>query len=639
MRFLTWGAAGCVALAAYPVHAQRAGENAVTSAQDAFGTTVGSETIGLYSATDVRGFSPTEAGNLRLEGLYFDRQGDTTTRIVSRNTVRVGLSAQSYPFPAPTGIGDYQLRIPGYEQVTSAIVTFGPFRAGSVEVDSQIPIIAERLSLAFGIGGYQEALANGTAGKNWNVGGMLRWQPNDTVEIIPVASVNMRYDRRGALTVTTAGAFLPPEIDRSVYYGQDWVGFSATAQSTMGFYARANFGDWELRTGWYRSMNYRLKQGENLFRNTQPDGTTDRFGQVLPGNKLSSWSGEMRLSREFIEGPRRHTVHGSFRGRLKTRTFGGGINIPLGPGQIGVPDPEPFPSYTFGPLSKSKARQGNVGVAYEGLWPEVGEASVGVQKAFYERRSDQPGLPSVYSKDNPWLVNGTMALYLSNALVAYSSFTRGLEESGEAPQNAVNRGESVPASRTTQVDAGLRYAITPSLRLVAGVFQVTKPFFNLDTANVFTQLGDVRHRGVELSLTGQPLEGLTVVAGTVLLQARVTGAAVTSGRIGAEPLGRFPRVSRLNLQYGPKAWAGFSVDGQVENISGRYVNILNTARAPGYTTLNLGARYVFRKGTSGAALRFQAQNLTDTFAWTISPTAAYTPIDQRRFTLSLTVDF
>ena len=41
---------------------------------------------------------------LRIEGLYFDRHGDTTNRVVSGNTVRVGLSAQSYPFPAPTGI-------------------------------------------------------------------------------------------------------------------------------------------------------------------------------------------------------------------------------------------------------------------------------------------------------------------------------------------------------------------------------------------------------------------------------------------------------------------------------------------------------------------------------------------------------
>ena len=54
--------------------AQRVNENPVTAAEDAFGTTVGSQTIGLYDAQDVRGFSPSHAGNLRIEGLYFDQQ-------------------------------------------------------------------------------------------------------------------------------------------------------------------------------------------------------------------------------------------------------------------------------------------------------------------------------------------------------------------------------------------------------------------------------------------------------------------------------------------------------------------------------------------------------------------------------------
>ena len=635
--------AACIIAAlsqSHTAYAQRAGENAVTSAQDAFGTTVGNEAIGLYSATDVRGFSPTEAGNLRIEGLYFDRQGDTTNRIVSGNTVRVGLSAQSYPFPAPTGIADYRLRLPGDRQVSSAVATFGPFDAGNLEVDTQIPVLPGKLSLGMGVSGSHEKQPFGTPSTVWNVGGIARWRPSDSVEIVPFGAVNFRYDREGAHTVTTAGAFLPPPVDRAVYYGQDWVELSS-AQSALGFFVRADLGgDWTLRTGWFRSMNYRLEQGENLFRNTQQDGRTDRFALILPGNKLSSWSGETRLTRVITEGPRRHTVHASFRGRLKTRTFGGSTTIPLGPGFIGLADPEPRPAtYALGPLSKSKVRQGTGGVAYEGLWPQVGEVSFGVQKAFYRRRSEQPGISAVVSTDSPWLVNGTVAAYLSDALVAYGSFTRGLEESGEAPQNAINRGESVPATRTTQIDAGLRYAITPRLRLVAGVFQVTKPFFNLDATNIFTQLGQVRHRGIELSLTGQPLPGLTVVAGTVLLEARITGPAVAAGRIGAEPLGRYPRVARLNMQYGPAAWRGFSVEGQVENISARYADLLNKVRAPGYTTFSMGGRYVFKVQDNNVALRLQVQNLTDAYAWNISPTATFTPIDQRRFVVSLTADF
>ena len=89
------------------------------AAGDAFGTSVGNEKIGLYSATDVRGFSPITAGNIRIEGLSVTEHGGFTNRVVSGSTIRVGLTAQGYPFPAPTGIADYSLRSSGNDAILS----------------------------------------------------------------------------------------------------------------------------------------------------------------------------------------------------------------------------------------------------------------------------------------------------------------------------------------------------------------------------------------------------------------------------------------------------------------------------------------------------------------------------------------
>src|SRR5688500_16025319 len=101
-------AAGAVlCLTAGAAHAQRADENAVKSADDAFGTSVGNERIGLYSDGDARGFSPVAAGNIRIEGLYIDNPTGFSSRLVSGSTLRVGIAAQGYPFPAPTGLVDY----------------------------------------------------------------------------------------------------------------------------------------------------------------------------------------------------------------------------------------------------------------------------------------------------------------------------------------------------------------------------------------------------------------------------------------------------------------------------------------------------------------------------------------------------
>ena len=143
----------CVAVPG-PAFGQRADENAVTAAQDAFGTTIGFQNVGLYSANDARGFSPQQAGNLRIEGLYFDQQTWVTGDcMVRETTMRVGIAAQSYSFPAPTGIADLSLRTPGDKALVSAIVTRGPFNTVTADVETQIPLADRALGVVAARGG------------------------------------------------------------------------------------------------------------------------------------------------------------------------------------------------------------------------------------------------------------------------------------------------------------------------------------------------------------------------------------------------------------------------------------------------------------------------------------------------------
>src|SRR5687767_3465370 len=115
---------------AAPVAAQRTGENAVTSADDAFGTSVGNETIGLYGIGEVRGFSPGAAGNIRIDGLYMGSIVIGNPRIQAGSNVRVGLTAQGYPFPAPTGIVELSLRPAGTQPALSGVLYGGQTQVG-----------------------------------------------------------------------------------------------------------------------------------------------------------------------------------------------------------------------------------------------------------------------------------------------------------------------------------------------------------------------------------------------------------------------------------------------------------------------------------------------------------------------------
>jgi iron complex outermembrane receptor protein len=76
---------------------QRAEDNVVTAAEDAFGTSIGLQNVGLYSQADARGFDPQQAGNLRIEGLYFDQETFATSTCMVRETaMRIGIAAQAY---------------------------------------------------------------------------------------------------------------------------------------------------------------------------------------------------------------------------------------------------------------------------------------------------------------------------------------------------------------------------------------------------------------------------------------------------------------------------------------------------------------------------------------------------------------
>jgi hypothetical protein len=74
---------GETATAATAATGQRAAENALRQANDAFGTSIGREAIGLYDSDSVRGFSSTAAGNVRIDGLYFDQVWGLNSRLTT----------------------------------------------------------------------------------------------------------------------------------------------------------------------------------------------------------------------------------------------------------------------------------------------------------------------------------------------------------------------------------------------------------------------------------------------------------------------------------------------------------------------------------------------------------------------------
>ena len=632
-------AAMAAALVAGPAWAQRADDNAVKSAEDAFGTSIGTENIGLYRPVEVRGFSAIDAGNIRLDGLYFDRQTDLAPLIAPGQTMRVGISAQGYPLPAPTGIVDLELVRVGDKRVISVLGSYGPFDGYQAEVNAKVPIVEGKFGLALGASFQKFAFEYGNSEHDLSLSIAAQWRPTDRVEIIPF------YDRyevtrsEAVPLVFVDGARLPPKFDRGRFFGQAWTD-GENLGTNYGVVSTVDLGGgWTFKGGLFRSVFEAERSFADLYLNTDAAGMADHIIIADPKQRFASTSGEARLSYTFDEGPRRHTLHLIARGRDQDRRYGGSDVADFGRAQVGQRVVLPQPVFTFGALTQDQVTQWTGALAYQGRWGERLEVSGGLQRTRYRKTVTEPGGAEQKGRDDAWLPNLSAAFKATERLAFYAGYTKGLEEGGVAPDNAANKDAAPPAIRTKQVDAGFRYALTDKVKLVAGVFDVRKPYYNLDQANVFRELGEQRHKGVEMSLSGEVAKGLNLVAGAVLMRPRVVGEEVDAGRIGKIPAAQVKRLVVIGADYQLPWVERLSVNATVVNLSERETSSANNVQIPGRTTLDLGARYRFQVADAPATLRVQVFNVFNKNGFRTNGSGVFTPLAQRRVQVTLAADF
>lgn len=625
-------------LCAADAKAQRVADNAVKAADDAFGTAVGNERTGLYDPSSARGFSPVEAGNVRIEGLYFDQQTQLNGRVSRGNTVRVGISAQSYAFPAPTGVADFNLRLPGDSTIVSYMIGAGTFDSFVTELDMQTPV-TDKLSIGAGVGFIRYDNQDASKHVEWNAGALFRLRPSDATEVAGFVGMLEGCENEQQMRIIPGGAWEPPRVKRHTFYGQGWTSGNCR-DSNGGVIGRWNIGDtWRLRAGVFRSESIQKRIFGDLMRDVRPDGTGQHYIFRAPRAAFTSYSGEVRLTKTIDSGDFRHTIDTSVRGRDVERRFGGAHTIYVGPGRIGEQTWLAEPTFTFNPQTTNETKQGALGVSYLAQWAQRGALTLGVQKVDYQRDTFAPNLPAARAADEPWLYNAALNVFVTPRLAAYASYTRGLEETGTAPDTALNRGEAMPTAITKQVDAGLRFTLKPGLSLVAGVFEVKKPYFTLDAANVFGPFGAVRHRGIETSLAGQLFEGFNIVAGLVALEPRVSGDAVDRGVLGEIPVGVFPRTSIIQINYAPPAWGGIALEAYFFDGGGQRSTPDNSYKTDGYKQLNLGVRHNFKLHGVPASFRFRVLNVFNAYDWNVNQAGQWSPRSPITWLTNLALDF
>lgn len=638
-----------LALLAIPgtVHAQRANENAVASADDAFGSSVGLEQTGIYSDQDTRGFSPSKAGNARIDGVYYDPVGSLSSRLRYANVVRVGFAAEDYPFAAPTGIIEYRLRpMPTELGISPAynVMAFGGFIR---EFDLRAPIAGEKLAFVGGMAQSDLRQSDGASNAAWGVTTRFIARLGG-VEFAPFAAVSwFTSNQVRPLTVVT-GDTLPklPEVRR--YLGQEWANGHYDNHTFGGVLKAAISPRLSLRAGVFHGKADRPENYSEIF-NTVPGapGIAPTLANHLlfadPFHAIHSTSGEAQMALRLGNGRWQHRLIAGFRARSRLTQTGGSHPESYGTVTYGLPDPRPLPNFVFGRPNDGRVRQHAFTIGYLGKVEGLGMINLGLQKARY-RGSSRDGRTGIVtrSNDDPWLYNASLGLDITPSLAIFAATQKGLEDSGTAPENALNRNEQLPATRSVQYEAGMRWKFAGG-QLAVNAFQITKPYFSFDPLRNFTQVGTLRLRGLEGSLSGRFGKRLSVVAGAVATQPRVLDR---QPGVGERPAGMPSLNARIDLNYRTDIFGGLTPTATLSHTGARAVSVGPQASlggkqlmVPGYSTLDLGLRQSFKLGKVPMSFRALMWNVFDAATWKVVAANTLLMEERRRFNLTVTADF
>ncbi len=230
-------------------------------------------------------------------------------------------------------------------------------------------------------------------------------------------------------------------------------------------------------------------------------------------------------------------------------------------------------------------------------------------------------------------------------LSLYANYSESLQPGEIAPATSggvpiSNAGEVLAPFRGDQVEFGLKLDRDSWGGSIAA-FTLARPNSIVDNG-VFTNDGEQRTRGVEISFFGEPMDGLRIIGGVTFLDAELetTQSGVDEGNT---PVGVPDVQANVNLEWDVPGVPGLTLDGRVIHTDRQYINSANTLSIPSWTRIDLGARYRLSLADREVVLRGRVENLGDRDFWASAggfPGANYLVLGMpRTFVLSASVDF
>ncbi|EPM7844420.1 TonB-dependent receptor [Vibrio fluvialis] len=200
----------------------------------------------------------------------------------------------------------------------------------------------------------------------------------------------------------------------------------------------------------------------------------------------------------------------------------------------------------------------------------------------------------------------------------YANYSEALLPGEIAPStnngsDVANAGEVLKPNRSEQYEVGAKYD-NGSYGAVVSLFQISKPSYMYDSNNSYTDNGEQRNRGIELSAFGEPIESVKVLGGVTLIDTEIVKSATTASE-GKQAIG-VPKVqANVNIEWATPFVEGLTLEGRTLYTGSQYASADNSLELPSWTRFDLGARYGMKLGDNALTLRARVDNVTDKSYW------------------------
>ncbi|MCL7942448.1 TonB-dependent receptor [Marinobacter sp. ATCH36] len=588
---------------------------------DASVTSSAGDLVAENNTLAIRGLSPDFDTGQKLDGMNFrSRAKDLPLEHVETVEILKGAGGFLYGFGAPGGIINYTLKRP----------TEAPTRTLNLQLmDSGLALIHGDLGGRFGtedqfgyrINAVHESgdtyINDGESRRNsasvaldWRITPDLFWQ---------VDALKANHNRVGGHYSVTpnadgqSGNFTPAEpldpIGGDERLAPEWASYESI-QETWGTTLNWQWSQtWGMQIAHRQSDNYRLFHMPGIVANVDGDYTATLYSY---NNLFESEQTQLMVSGEANTGFVRHELVAGASYNETVASNSGPLNLFVDLGSGNLSDPEEFmePRQRLPKSAAKKQEYSRVkrqelflsdtlrvgqswdfiaGLRHGNLKDEFGD---------YDESEITPSL-AVIHRPAEWLS-------------VYASYIEAFEQGNVAPERAANAGEVFDPLVSEQLELGVKIG-RDDWSANAAVFRLQRGLTYTNSDNIFTQNGEARYEGLELSTKARIGSQWLLSASALWLDARneKTGDPSLDGE-------RVQGVAREQVKlYGEYRVAGIplTLSAGAQYVGERPVDPQGRWNVDPVTLFDAGARYDVQAGGTPVTLRLNVENLTDEAFW------------------------